>query len=97
MAKNECPVCKKPLYSKIEFDAEPDENEKERDYQEYALPNWPANAPNRPKPHKDNATRHEVQELDAVRRSVYNRLVVQCNREGCTTSYMIKNRDKHYQ
>ena len=48
MQKNECPVCKKPLYSKLDFDAEPGEDEKEQEYDEYALPNWPENAPNRP-------------------------------------------------
>ena len=105
MDRNECPVCQKTLYSRLDFKLEPEakgedmKQEREHvhvDYSPYELPNWPAGEKGRAIPHKDNETRSWVQELDPMRRSVYDRLVVQCDREGCTTSYMIKQRDEHY-
>ena len=105
MDRNECPVCQKTLYSRLDFKREPvskegadmkEEMRPHEDFSKYALPNWPVGVPGRAIPHKDNETRSWVQELDPMRRSVYDRLVVQCDREGCTTSYMIKQRDEHY-
>lgn len=36
-----------------------------------------------------------IEKLDPARQSVYNRLVMKCERNGCSMSYMIKNRNKH--
>ena len=59
MMKNECPVCKKTLYSKLEFDKEPlEEIGDEESYQSTILPNWPADEKPRPQPHKDNENRY---------------------------------------
>ena len=58
MKNNKCPICTKPLYSKMDF-FDHEAYDESKDYSKYALPNWPdpktAEGADRAKPSKDNA------------------------------------------
>ena len=40
MKNNKCPICLKPLYSKLDFKGQ-EVYDEAKDYDKYALPDWP--------------------------------------------------------